>query len=156
MFFTPSKSRQSAFIQNSVVPKTSDNIQIKIKMPNSSQEPPVSSTAPNEDPKDMDVLCTFKIEIGSQNLDHGFSKDQWPYPNRNQDAKPQSGNFSILQSPKWGHKGHGCSLHLQNQDRKLIFGSWVYQRPMTICKSRPRCPTPIRNLQHPPKPQMMT
>ena len=47
------------------VSQTSDHIQIKIKMPSSSQEPPVSSKAPNEDFKDMDVLCTFKIKIES-------------------------------------------------------------------------------------------
>ena len=45
------------------VPKTNDHIQIKIKMTNPSQEPPASSKAPNEDLKDMDVLCTFKIKI---------------------------------------------------------------------------------------------
>ena len=56
--------------------KTSNNIQIKIKIPNLSQEPPVSSEAQNHDLKDMDVLCTFKIKIESQNLDHGYIKDQ--------------------------------------------------------------------------------
>ena len=35
--------------------KTSDNIQIKIKMPNPSQEPPASSKAQNQDLKNMDV-----------------------------------------------------------------------------------------------------
>ena len=45
------------------VPKTSDHIQINIGMPNPIQEPPASSKAPNEDLKDMDVLCTFKIKI---------------------------------------------------------------------------------------------
>ena len=58
------------------VSKTSDHIQIKIRMPNPSQEPPASSKAPNEDLKDMDVLCTFKIKIESQNLDHGFINDK--------------------------------------------------------------------------------
>ena len=58
------------------ISKTSDYIQIKIKMPNPSQEPPASSKAPNEDLKDMDVLCTFKIKIESKNLDHGYIKDQ--------------------------------------------------------------------------------
>ena len=48
-----------------VVSKTSDHIQMKIKMQNHSLEPPGSSKAPNEDLKDMDVLCTFKIEIES-------------------------------------------------------------------------------------------
>ena len=32
-------------------------------MANPSQEPPVSSKAPNQDLKDMDVLCTFKFKI---------------------------------------------------------------------------------------------
>ena len=56
------------------VSETSDHIQIKIKMPNPSQEPPASSKAPNEDLKDLNVLCTFKIEIEIQNMDHIFSK----------------------------------------------------------------------------------
>ena len=45
-------------------------------MPNPSQEPPVSSKAPNEDLKDMDVLCTFKIKIESKNWDHEYIKYQ--------------------------------------------------------------------------------
>ena len=48
------------------ISKTSDHIQIKIKMPNPSQEPPASFKALNKDLKDMDVLCTFKIKLGSQ------------------------------------------------------------------------------------------
>ena len=50
--------------------KTSDHIQIKIKMSNPSQEPPASSKAPNEDLKDIDDLCTFKTKIENMNLDH--------------------------------------------------------------------------------------
>ena len=38
----------------------------KIKMPNPSQEPLASSKAPNKDLKDMDVICTFKIQMESQ------------------------------------------------------------------------------------------
>merc|ERR1711954_8917 len=53
-----------------------DHIQINIRIPNPSQKPPASSKAPNEDLKDMDVLCTFKIKIESQNLDLGCIKDQ--------------------------------------------------------------------------------
>ena len=48
------------------VSKTIDHIQIKIKMPNPSKEPPVSSKAQTEDLKDMDILCSFKIKIDSQ------------------------------------------------------------------------------------------
>ena len=50
--------------------ETSDHIQIKIKMLNSSQENPVSSKVQNEDLKNMDILCTFKIKAESQNFDH--------------------------------------------------------------------------------------
>ena len=81
------------------VSKTNDHIQIKIKMPNPSQEPPASSKAPNEDLKDMDVLCTFKIKIESQISDHGYIKDQWPYSNQDQDAKPHSRPSNTLQDP---------------------------------------------------------
>ena len=131
--------------------KTSDHIQIKIEVPNPSQEPLASSKAPNETLKNMGVLFTFNNKIEGQNLDHGYIKDQLPYPNQDQDAKPQSGTSSVLQSPKWGLKGHGCSLHLQNQDREPRFRPWVYQRPVTISKSRSRCQVPVRNLQQPPK-----
>ena len=57
------------------VSKTSDHIQIKIKMPNPSQEPPASPKPPIQDLKDMDVLCTFKIKLESQNSEHGHIKD---------------------------------------------------------------------------------
>ena len=59
-----------------IVAKATNHIQIMIKMPNSSQEPPASSKTPNEDLKDIDVLCTFKIKLESQNLDHGCIKEQ--------------------------------------------------------------------------------
>ena len=64
------------------VSKTSDYIQIKIKVLNPIQEPPTSSKAQNEDLKDMDALCTFKINIESQNLDHGYIKQPVIYPNQ--------------------------------------------------------------------------
>ena len=37
---------------------------------------PMSSKAPNQDLKDMDVLCTFKIDWDSPNLEYGCIKDQ--------------------------------------------------------------------------------
>ena len=75
MFFAPSKSREQAKIYITDISKTSDHIHIKIKMPNPSQEPPASSKVPNEDLKDMDSFCTFKIMIESQHSDHGFIKN---------------------------------------------------------------------------------
>ena len=67
------------------VSKTSDHLRFKIKVQNPSQEPPALTKTLNQDLKDMDVLCTFKIKIESQDLDHWFIKDQWPYLNQDQD-----------------------------------------------------------------------
>ena len=58
------------------VSKTNDYIQIKIKMPNPSQEPLAFSNAQNEDLMDMDVHCTFNIKIETQNLEHWYIKYQ--------------------------------------------------------------------------------
>ena len=76
MFFASSKSRKRAKIQIMIVPNTSDHNYIKIKIQNPSQETPASSKAPNEDLKDMDILCIFKIKKESQNSDHGCIKDK--------------------------------------------------------------------------------
>ena len=122
-------------------------------MQNPIQEPPAFSKALNEDLKDMDVLCTFKIKIESQNLDHECIKDQGPYPYQDQDAKPQSGTYNVFQCPKLGLE---CSLHLQNQDGEPKVRSWLYQRPVNISKSRSRFLTTVRSLQCPPKPQLRT
>ena len=54
-------------IQNMAVALTSDNIQIKMNMSNI-QKVLASSKAQNYKLKDMDVLCSFKIKIESQNL----------------------------------------------------------------------------------------
>ena len=45
-------------------------------MQNPIQEPPASSKTQNQDLKDMYVLCTFKIQIESQNSEHWCIKDQ--------------------------------------------------------------------------------
>ena len=46
-----------------------------LNSPSPSQDPPVSSKAPNWDLEEMDVLYTFKIKTESQNLDHGYIKE---------------------------------------------------------------------------------
>ena len=68
-------------------------------MPYPSHEPVVSSRAINLDLKDIDVLCTFKINIESQNTDHGCIKDQWPYSNQEKDAKPPVSYRAPSQKP---------------------------------------------------------
>ena len=76
MLFALSKSRETSKLFNIGVSKFFDYIQIKIKMANPSQEPPATSKAPNEDLKDMDVLCTYKIYVNSHNLENWFIKGQ--------------------------------------------------------------------------------
>ena len=123
MFVASSKSRYSP---------NSEHIKIKIKMPNPSQDSPAPTIAPNQDLKDIDVLYTFKIKIESQNSEYGCIKDQWPYPNEDQDAESQSGTFSILQRSISGLIGHGWSLHLemritiQNLEYGCIKDQWPY------------------------------
>ena len=79
--------------------KTSDHIQIKIKMPTPSQETQASAEALNQDFKDMNVHSTFKIKMESQSSEHGCSKDKLKYPNKDQDDKPHLGTSSLLQCP---------------------------------------------------------
>ena len=117
-----------------VVSNTSDHIQIKIKMPNSNQKPSSILQTLNQDLKDMDVLCTFKAKGLTQDLEHGYVKDQGPYSNQDQDAKTQSGTSSILQSPESGLEGYGWPLNLQNQYREPKLRMWANQRPVTIPK----------------------
>ena len=57
------------------VSKSSDHIKIKIEIQNPSQEPPAPIKAPNQDLKDVDVLCIFKIKIENQNSEYGCTKD---------------------------------------------------------------------------------
>ena len=121
---------------------------------NLSNEPPASSKAPNQALKDMDVLCTFKIKIKSKNSDHEYIKDQWPYPNQDHDKRPQSEASNILQGLKLWVREHGCSLNPQNQNREPIFVTLVYQRPVTISKSRSRSLNPVSSIHHPSKPQI--
>ena len=45
-----------------------------IILPNSSWEPLATSKSPNQDSKDMSVLCTFKMRIESKSLNMGVSK----------------------------------------------------------------------------------
>ena len=56
------------------VSMTSDLIKIMIKMQNPSHETPASSESPNEDLKDMHILCTLKIKMESHGYIMGISK----------------------------------------------------------------------------------
>ena len=95
------KIRIKNIILNMGVSKTSDNIQMKIKIPNPLQEPQASSKAPSQDFEDMDVLWTVKIKIEPK-FGAWVYQTQWPYPNQDQNPKPQLGTYSILKIPKSG------------------------------------------------------
>ena len=79
-------------------------------MSNLRQEPPASSKAPNEDLKDMDVLCIFKIEIEtkigimgvSNTSDHSQIKVKMPNPSQVPPAssKAESQDLVVLCSFK--------------------------------------------------------
>ena len=59
--------------------KTSDNIQIKIKITNLSQEPPVSSKGQIQGYK-TDIFYSFKICLDSQNSEHIWVIFKMPNP----------------------------------------------------------------------------
>ena len=84
------------------VSKTSDHLQIKMKMLDLSQKPQVSSKAPKEDLRNLQ-------NQERQYSENGCIKDQLLYSDQDQDAKPQSG-----------------PLHIQNQDREPKFRTTLY------------------------------
>ena len=58
------------------VSKTSDYIQNKILMPYTNQELQASLKALNQELKDIDILCAFKVKIESQNPERWDIKDR--------------------------------------------------------------------------------
>ena len=82
------------------VPKTSDHIQIKIKMANPIPEPSASTKVHNQDLKKIDVLSHSKSRQRAKIWIIGVSKTGIHHPNQDQDDKPQSGASSVIQRPK--------------------------------------------------------
>merc|ERR1712081_52490 len=93
----------------------------------------------------MNVLCTFKIRIESQNSDHRYIKN--PVTSQEPPVSSKAPNEDLTDMDVF------CTFKI---DRQPKFRSLVYKRPSTIFYSRSRCQTPVRNIQHPPKPQMRT
>ena len=75
-----------------VASKTIDNIEIKNKMSNPSQEPAVSFKAPNHDLEGMDVIFTLKIKTECQNSEHegDHIKIMIKIPNHSQEPQASS------------------------------------------------------------------
>ena len=130
--------------------KTSDHIQIKIKIPNPSQEPPASSKPPNEDLKDMDVICTFKIKIESHNLAYGVPKTSdhiqinitMPNPSQEPPASSKA-PYQVFFEPS------------KSSERAKIQNMGI-SKTVTMSKPRSKCQTPVRSLQHSPNLQIRT
>ena len=114
------------------VSKTSDHIQIKIKMPNPSQEPTVSSKNPNEDFKDMDVLCTLKIKIGCLNSKNWYIKDQYHIQIKINMSNPSQKSPASSKDPKEDLKDINilCTFKIRteskNSDHDCIKDQWTY------------------------------
>ena len=63
MFFAPSNQNSEPKFRTVVYQRP---LTIEIKIPNTSQEPPVPIKVTSNDLKDMDVICTFIIKIEIQ------------------------------------------------------------------------------------------
>ena len=63
MFFAPSKSRYRPKIWKKVYQRPVTISKSRSRFKTLVRGPPASSKTPNQDLKEMDVLCTFKIKI---------------------------------------------------------------------------------------------
>ena len=101
--------------------KTSDHIQIKIKMPTPHQEPPASSKSANEVLKDMDVLCTFKIKIESWNSEYKCIKNQWPVQIKIKMQNPSQEHPASSKAPNDDLKGNNvlCTFKVNTESQNL-------------------------------------
>ena len=101
-------------------------------MPNPSQEPAASSKALDEDLRDMDVLCTFKIKIESKNSKHGYIKDQWSYPYQDMILNLSNEPPASSKAPNQALKDMDvlCTFKIKikskNSDHEYIKDQWPY------------------------------
>ena len=137
MFFAPSKIRKRAKICNMGASKTSDHIQIQIKMQSSSQEP----SAP--------------IKASIQNLEFGCIKTCDHIQIMNKIEKSSWETQASSKAPNQDLKDMYvlCTFKFKIEPK---FWTWVNQISVTVFKSVSRCKTSVRILQHPQKPQMRT
>ena len=80
----------------------------------------------------MDVLCSFKFKIEGRNLDHEYIKDQWPYPNQDQDANPNQDPEASFEakSQDLNNMDVLCTFKIKTESKKSEYGStkdqWSY------------------------------
>ena len=94
-------------IWNMGISKTNDHIQIKIKMPKPSQEPPASFKASNEDLKDLDLFEPSKPRLRAKFWHMGVST-----------TGDHIKNKIKIPNPSQEHPGSSKAL---NQDIKKIY-----------------------------------
>ena len=90
--FGPSISFEKTNIWIRSLSEFENHIKNIIKIPNPNMEPPPSSKAPNQDSKNMEVLCTFKRYLECLQLDGGSINDD-------QGVKSHSRNSCIPKAP---------------------------------------------------------
>ena len=88
------------------------------------QHPP----KPNWDMKDMEVLCTFKINVDSQKSDHGYIKDKWLYPKQDLDSQHQSWTSSFLEN---NFEGINKMMGALEYNGNSFFRFWIW---VNICR----------------------
>ena len=130
MSFAPSKLIQRARICNIRVSNSSEHIQIKIKMPNPSQEPPANTKASNQELMDMDVLCTFKSKIVSQNLENGCTKSNGNIQIKIKIANHSQEPIASSKTPNLELKDKDvrCTLKIQIRSQNSEYGCFKDQQ----------------------------
>ena len=132
MVIATSKSTYKVKIWIRVLMKLKNHMQIMIKIPS------MSSKASDQDKKNMDALCTLEYYIFNQEYIKANNYIQIMtkilVPNQKHSASP-----NLIT----GLKGHGCFLHLKNQERKLKLRTCLYWRLMTISLSNPIQEPPV-------------
>ena len=97
-------------------------IPIMIRNWNPSQKPPQSSITPTKYFEDMRILCTLIFNVESWISENRLFGTFLAPPHHDQEPKSQSGTSRVLHNSRPGLQGHGVSLHLFIQCRKLNFG----------------------------------
>ena len=112
-------------------------------MQNPNQEPPVSSKAPNQDLKDMDVLCTFKIKKVSPNMEHLFTKDQQLYTNQEKGVNPIQEPPVFSKAPKRDLKDMDvlCTFKFKMRAEILDMGVW---KTSDLIQTKTKLPNPCQ------------
>ena len=117
------------------VTRTKKLTKLKVKIPNSNQEPPASPKAQIQVNKDMRVLCTFKLNIETQNWEQRFLGPNYTYQIPSQEPISNQEPPASSTSPIQGNKDmrHLCIFKLNiensNSEQRFLGPKQTYQNP---------------------------